>query len=65
MLIILGILVAFIEGTTWEYFFCKLLINLIFNLLISIIYVYMDGPIDFSKDPKNHHSDDTWLQTML
>ena len=24
--------------------------------------IYLDGPTYFSKDSKNHSSDDTWLQ---
>ena len=26
------------------------------------LIIYLDGPTYFSKDSKNHSSDDTWLQ---
>ena len=26
------------------------------------LIIYLDGPTYFSKDSKNHYSDDTWLQ---
>ena len=58
MLIILGSSVTFFFKRV---FFCKLLINLIVSL-IKKYNIYLYGPTYFSKNSKNHSSNDTWLR---